>query len=49
MLGRKVYGQATNVKNGLVDILNPLQTAGTYLVSVVTDEIAVSKKVVIGL
>ena len=49
MLGRKVYGQATNVKNGLVDILNPLQTAGTYLVSVVTDEVAVSKKVVIGL
>ena len=49
MLGRIVYRQATDVKNGLVDIINPLQTAGTYLVSVVTDEIAVSKKVVIGL
>jgi hypothetical protein len=49
MLGRIVYRQATDVKNGLVDILNPIHTGGTYLVSVVTDEIAVSKKVVIGL
>ena len=49
LLGRLVYRQATNVRNGLVDIINPLQTAGTYLVSVVTDEIAVSRKIVIGL